>query len=375
MRGSRGMTLIELIVALALGSLVMTGLGALIIQVIVIPDGGVPRLAVEAELRIATKWVRLDANKAQSFLAQASPAYGTFYWLDFSTYPPTRRSSAYFWDEGVLYRQPTVEGVTEPPIPLVRHVTHAADVTFQVSTADHALNADVAEQILTVDITATSEGVATEPILVSDSISVELRPEQINPAQFRFYFLHNDPSPPVGDTLSHATLTMDAVAPTAAILYNYDTDRDSMAGLEIRTGRQGGDIDESDARKFQDWISPVLGPSTTTVDGRASLFLSAGEQGLAADSSILVQAWLLDYDPVTDTNALIITQDSGAYTSVTGWQEIAIHFRPTIYDIPAGHRIRLKLQIDARSEDWAAIAYDTIEHISLLTVPVQPAAP
>ena len=373
MHNSRGMTLIELVVALALGSLVMSGVGALIIQVIVIPDEGVPRLVVEEELRIATSWLRLDANKAQSFFAQGSPTYGTFYWLDFSTYPPTRRSSAYFWDEGVLYRQPTVEGVAEDPIPLVRHIADPSDITFDLSSAAHALNPDAIEQILTVTITATSEGTATEPVLVSDSISVELRPEQTNPAEHRFFFLHNDPTPPVGDTLSHATLTMDAVAPTAVTLFNYDTDDDSQPGVEIRAGRQGGDLDEGDGRKFQRWFSPPL-TATTTVDGRTSLFLSVAARSFHVDQLLMLNAWLIDYDPATDTKALIITKANGAFTSVADWTQISIHFRPTVYIIPPGHQIMLEVQVDGTSDDWGMVAYDTTGQVSLLIVPVQPGA-
>ena len=43
-------------------------------------------------------------------------------------------------------------------------------------------------------------------------------------------FLHNHPTPPTGDTPSHAVLPLDPELPTAQSLFNYDTNRDNDPG-------------------------------------------------------------------------------------------------------------------------------------------------
>ena len=42
--------------------------------------------------------------------------------------------------------------------------------------------------------------------------------------------LHNNPTPPTGDTTMQHPLPMDADTPTATTLFNYDTDHDAFAG-------------------------------------------------------------------------------------------------------------------------------------------------
>ncbi len=50
------------------------------------------------------------------------------------------------------------------------------------------------------------------------------------------YFMHNNPTPPTGDTSSQVSLPLNTTSPIAT-LYNYDQDRDAFAGLLIAKGR------------------------------------------------------------------------------------------------------------------------------------------
>lgn len=200
----------------------------------------------------------------------------------------------------------------------------------------------------------------------------EFRPEQIPPAEHRYFFLHNNPTPPVGDTVAQADLVMDGSAPTATTLYNYDTNHDSYPGRELRKVKRGGEIDEDDPRRFQDWLSPVFA-ATATVDGRSTLHISAAAGGFNTDQLVAVTAWIFDYDPVGSSDTLIVSRSVAAITSAADWLQLALHFRPTEYEIPAGHRLRLKVQIDGVSLTVDnMIAYDTVEHMSLLSVPIRP---
>jgi len=59
-------------------------------------------------------------------------------------------------------------------------------------------------------------------------------------------YLHNNPTPPEGDTESHDILPMDPDQPRAPVLYNYDVDRDASPGPLIAKGGSGPH--ESDPR-------------------------------------------------------------------------------------------------------------------------------
>ena len=70
------------------------------------------------------------------------------------------------------------------------------------------------------------------------------------------FYLHNIPTPPTGDTNSQVVLQIDTSSPTAVTLYNYDINRDSLAGLFIAQGGVGAG--ETDPGKHQVWRSGIL---------------------------------------------------------------------------------------------------------------------
>lgn len=65
------------------------------------------------------------------------------------------------------------------------------------------------------------------------------------------FYLHNNHSPPLGDTGSQPILGMNTVLPVAPLLFNYDTDRDAFPGLVIARGASGAN--ETDPSKQQIW--------------------------------------------------------------------------------------------------------------------------
>ena len=141
LRQERGFTLIEVVISIALGSLIAASIGGVLLQSLILPGRSIAELVLAQEVRTLTTWLRLDGNKAQSFqLGLDEGDYGSFYWLDYATYPPTRRTVQYYWEEGIVYRLPTIEGDPEAPIPLIKNVQSATDVTFAVVESEHALN-------------------------------------------------------------------------------------------------------------------------------------------------------------------------------------------------------------------------------------------
>jgi len=66
MKGQRGFTLVELLIATAIMGVVFGGLGEALHQVVTIPEYGNDRLTALHELQNVAHWVNLDGQMAQS---------------------------------------------------------------------------------------------------------------------------------------------------------------------------------------------------------------------------------------------------------------------------------------------------------------------
>src|SRR5437763_5748768 len=64
-------------------------------------------------------------------------------------------------------------------------------------------------------------------------------------------YLHNRPTPPVGNTTAQFALSMDGTAPTSIALSNYDTNCDAIAGRVIV--RNTGAVTEATACRYANW--------------------------------------------------------------------------------------------------------------------------
>ena len=81
------------------------------------------------------------------------------------------------------------------------------------------------------------------------------------------WYLHNNPSPPTGDTNSQANLPFDLTSGSATTLYDYDENRDSAAGLLLERSNNG--LSETDTRAFQAWRSDGVA-CALTISGTAT---------------------------------------------------------------------------------------------------------
>ena len=107
-------------------------------------------------------------------------------------------------------------------------------------------------------------GNGTVAIAVPGGVSDSAYFEPFDCPFFWPFYWHNDPTPPTGDTASHAVLTTDDNHPTfTGDLPNYDTDRDAFAGLVVQKGGSG--VGETDPTKYQVWRSGVLSEPLVTV--------------------------------------------------------------------------------------------------------------
>ena len=366
--GIRGFTLIEMTVALAVAGMLMTGVAVAITRFTDPPRQSAGEVALQDELRSAIALVREDAAQAMSFESKPSPQYGSFRWLDFSTFPATRYQSDYYYEENILYRQLSIEGVANPPHSLTRNIAADGDATFLVSSSVNPSAPSVTDRVLTITIKATTEGNdEDDPIIKTASIDIALRPGQIDPIDFQYYFLHNSPSPPVAGTTSQTDLPLDLTEPTATTLYNYDTNRDLVDGLRLVRSSQAA---ETDNTKHQDWVSAPLA-SSLTIDGRITLFVAAAADALLVgqDLQVIVSVW--DRAPGGGTTQ-IGNQPVVWLESQAGWTQVALRTDEVQYTVPAGNMLQVTLQFDEKSQSDGILAYDTTTHLAFLMVPTQP---
>lgn len=180
------------------------------------------------------------------------------------------------------------------------------------------------------------------------------------------FYLHNDPTPPTGDTASHAVLPTDQTAPTATTLYNCDTDRDSDPGLLLAKSGEG--LSETDLSKHQTWSAS--GP--IDLDGSATLTLWSAIKSFDTSKRGLVQAALLDCasdgsdcNTITTGSLDLDPWDSGATGS---WVEKTIDLGTVNHSVVTSRTLRIKIVVGTDSGDDMWFAYDTTSNNSRLTI-------
>ena len=367
----RGFSTVELIAALTIGALVLGGIGAALREFQTTPRRSLGEVGIHNQLRSASATIKQDVSNAESFEAGTSPVYGIFRWLDFSAFPPTRHRVEYLWDEKVLYRQEYIGNVAEPLLPLVHMIEVVGDVSYTVTTTVNPLIPTSTERLLTVSITVTSEDLSADQVddfQQSTTLEVSLRPEQTNPIEYQYYFLHNKPTPPVAATNARVNLPLSSTIPTTTTLYNYDQDRNSDAGLTLVLSSA---VDETDKTKQQDWRSDTLAQSITIV-GRINLFLMGAADGFASGHKMLAIATFKDYDPGLDASTVIGNRAMAWFTSSAGWTQVTLKGNTVAYTLAAGHKIEVTVQFDTQSGADGMLAYDTTTLQAFLMLPTRP---
>ncbi|MFA5374575.1 MAG: DUF2341 domain-containing protein [Dehalococcoidia bacterium] len=85
MKSSKGFSLIEVITALAVVSILLPVVGIVFYNLFVIPPDKVARLNLNNELALLSSFLYNDAHIADNFSAGDSPYYGNFTWIDYTT--------------------------------------------------------------------------------------------------------------------------------------------------------------------------------------------------------------------------------------------------------------------------------------------------
>jgi hypothetical protein len=141
-------------------------------------------------------------------------------------------------------------------------------------------------------------------------------------------YMHNNPTPPTGATVSQHPLSADSVAPTASTLYNYDLERDAFPGLLLAKTSLG--VAETDMTKYQEWQSAPLA-SQFHIDGDVLANWWLGMKDFSTDKTGVLNICVRDKDGSSDSEIAC------AETNLTTWGEgeFSTLFVTNIFDIEA----------------------------------------
>ena len=176
------------------------------------------------------------------------------------------------------------------------------------------------------------------------------------------WYLHNNPTPPSGNTTAQFNLPLTVTVPTAVTLRNYDTDCDGNSGRSIRRGL--GAVSEVGACAYATWRSaPQLTGRVLT--GTATLRIW-GRKATSGGTNPTLRAYLRVFDPGTATYVEL----GGADASITtnAWASSSFTWSPASVALPAGRQIEVKIVATGSNRD-PEIAYDTTANPASLQLP------
>jgi outer membrane biosynthesis protein TonB len=176
------------------------------------------------------------------------------------------------------------------------------------------------------------------------------------------YYLHNNPSPPSGNTVSQHDLSCDTTVPIAPTLYNYDTDQDSGPGRRIVRGGSGPG--ETDNQRHQHWTTPAS-PVAVTISGNVRVDLWAAAKDFNTGTTIHGTVYLSD---VFGASRTVLAQAGFAFQGASTWSQQTV-LMGMIYTLPAGHSLELMVISPGTSADDLWLAYDTAGYRSRFTLP------
>ncbi len=268
----------------------------------------------------------------------------------------------------------TLTSTFTPTITLTATITNTPTVTLTPTNTSTATPTNTATATSTATFTPTNTATSTAtntptatPTATATATSTPTA-TPTSPALAGQFYLHNNPSPPSGDTASQLNLPLDSTAPTAGTLFNYDSDRDSFPGLEMK--KDGTGFGETDPKKYQKWVSAPFSLSTSISGAPQLVFWSASKNfnpGKRGD----VAAYL------------VATNGSSTHWSISGslqnsdwqggsgtWVQNTLTFNmPSPADIPASYWLELVIVVQNSSGGDMSFAYDTTSYSSYIVWP------
>jgi hypothetical protein len=183
------------------------------------------------------------------------------------------------------------------------------------------------------------------------------------------YWLHNNPTPPSGNTNMQADLVMNTTAPTATTLFNYDADQDSSAGRLVLRGGSGAG--ETDLSQYQNWRGPTAPLLGQSINGAVTVEFWSGMRDFTGGTAGDVRVFLRNFDTVLGltteiANTTIASADWQGGS--TGWVKKIATFNVNT-TLLVGHKLEVKLIVGGGAADDMWLAYDTTIYRSRVRLP------
>ena len=162
----KGLSLIELVVAMAMSALVIAPMIVILDQFFGIPIRASSTNNLINDVQQAAFQIADDARSADSFVSGSSPVYGTFSWVDRTGLPIATHSVRYLHSSGdnSLLREETINAGSPTTEVIARTIKNESDITIQQSG-----------DLIQASITATT-GSSSDQTTRSGEISALLRP-------------------------------------------------------------------------------------------------------------------------------------------------------------------------------------------------------
>ncbi|MGD0019144.1 MAG: SipW-dependent-type signal peptide-containing protein [Candidatus Limnocylindrales bacterium] len=182
------------------------------------------------------------------------------------------------------------------------------------------------------------------------------------------FYLHNNPTPPTGNTTAQVNLVMNATVPTATTLYQYATNCAARAGRRIT--RAAPNPNQATVCNYENWRTPALA-TAMTLSGTVTMDVWATTDAANANRTGVLVAYLRDYNPTGGTY-VEIGNATNTYVYPVGrttFYERAIAVAVTgTYTVAAGHQLEIKLEASNAGQNAMLVAYDTTAYKSYLRI-------
>jgi len=163
----RGFTLIEILIAVTITSMIMGSMGGFFYQLLVVPKQQSDQLAAVNDLRIALDFIQYDGVQATSFTEQTDPNYyGYFLWQNYSS--EDNYKITYRYENSRLMRDEAINGTQQSSIAIAFHIADYENITF-VNSGDNAVN---------VNMTVTINPETDSEISETDTRHIDMRAAQ-----------------------------------------------------------------------------------------------------------------------------------------------------------------------------------------------------
>ncbi len=180
-------------------------------------------------------------------------------------------------------------------------------------------------------------------------------------------YLHNSPTPPTGDREAQANLLMNMYPPSAATLYNYDTNYDTDLGRLILPAEATADL-----TMYQNWQLPL--EEDLHLEGNVTAILWSATQYFDRTEPGAIVAYLRDLSEAGYADIGYGTLELDPWQpEEADWVERKVVIESVDYTVPAGHTLDLIVLVPPTSSAmW--LAYDTIRYPSRLVLNSYPIA-